>query len=122
MTDIKETTELVTFVAHLVRGIIDANADGKLSKWEEVKLVLGNVGDAAAAFKGISLVPGELAGLDSAKMDELYAAAMGQLKLAEHSQARLIFTATVNFTDICIRYFHDIKNALYPPKAEAVPE
>lgn len=122
MNSIVETKELVIFACRLAKGIVDANADGHLSKWEEIKLLFHHAGSAVAAFKGIDLIPGELKALDSEELDELYAAVLEELNLPDHSTSRLLFTATVNFLDVCIQYYHDVRNTLHPPLAEPVPE
>lgn len=122
MNSIAETKELVVFACRLTKGIIDANADGHLSKWEEIKLLFHNAGSAVSAFKGIDLIPGELKALDSEELDELYTAVLTELKLPDHSTSKLLFTATVNFLDVCIQYYHDVHNTIHPPKAEPVLE
>ncbi len=72
MAAIKETKEMVMFMAKLASGLGAAAADGKLDFLDVAKLapVLMRAGDA---MSGMEMIPAELADLDAEEREELIA-------------------------------------------------
>lgn len=119
---ITETRDLLIAIGGLVRGGIEANADGKVSVWEGVKLGLSNLGPVIEACSGISEVPAELMDLQPEELDALYPDVMVALGWSTLEQARNIFDTLFAWARGSLVTFITLKNLINPPRAVIVNE
>ena len=119
---VQQTKELLVAVGAIARDVMAANADGKVTKLEIAKMVLGNAAEVFAACSGISEVAKELADIQPEEMDELYAAVMGELQWPEHSTNRDLYNIIFNLTFHIVNSWRLIQNTVHPPKARVVYE
>lgn len=89
MAGIKETKEMLIFIAKLSSSIAHAASDGKLDFMDIARMapVLMKAGDAMA---GMEMIPAELADLTAEERDELIAAFAADFELDQESTEELI--------------------------------
>ncbi len=94
MKDITQTKELLA--AALTMFALTANAkadDGKVSRIEALNIVCQMGGHLWSAFAGIGDVPGEIADLDDAEIEELMQATLESQAWADTPEHRQIVTS-----------------------------
>jgi hypothetical protein len=79
---IKETTELITFIASVLYATMKAFADGKFH-WTEARLYFDSLRLAPSAIGGINDVANEIKDLDSIELEQIEAHIIKVLRLPE---------------------------------------
>lgn len=79
---IKETTELITFIASVLYATMKAFADGKFH-WTEARLYFDSLRLAPSAIGGINNVANEIKDLDSSELEQIEAHIIKVLRLPE---------------------------------------
>lgn len=85
MTGIKESKELLIFVARLASGIKRALEDGTIG-FTDIEELFGPIMSAKAAFENVELIPAELADLNSVEAAELVATFNAELDLGDSAE------------------------------------
>ena len=79
---VKETTELITFIASVLYATMKAFADGKFH-WTEARLYFDSLRLAPSAIGGINNVANEIKDLDSSELEQIEAHIIKVLRLPE---------------------------------------
>lgn len=80
MTGIKESKELITFIARLGSAIKGALEDGQIG-FTDIQELFGPIMASKAAFEDVQLIPAELADLSQTEASELVATLQRELDL-----------------------------------------
>jgi hypothetical protein len=93
-TTIPQTKEAAVALFSLIDEARKANADGKITPYEVVAILVGNAGKLWAAAKDIKLAPSEMVPLTPEKLDELYFTVIDALALEDDQATRAKVGAT----------------------------
>lgn len=108
---IKETTELITFIASVLYATMKAFADGKFH-WTEARLYWDSLRLAPAAIGGINNVANELKDLDSSELEQIEAHIIKVLQLPEPysvENAKLLIQKSFDTWQVLTNLFKSFK-------------
>lgn len=116
--DITQTKEAAVALAALITSGLKANEDKKITAFEAIGIVGGNVGALIAAVKGIGEIPTELKDLDPLEFEELQFTLIDALALENDNDARRKVGAVLDLLKQGLVTFR----AFAAPRAEVVTD
>lgn len=105
---IKETKELLVFLARFGNAINRALEDGKIT-WLDAGVLLEPLMASKAAFEGTSIIPQELADLDSMEAIDLSATVAAELDL-DDERAEVLTEKGLALGLALVAYVNEIRN------------